>query len=338
MMQSNEDGRLLAVDKQFFSVHGITVCLTGSCRPVMEETGNELRFFRSRPTLNPTISLQVEEREGLNPAMTHPAGTDLEPGDEVHWVNGEMATVLNIPRRRAHLFLSSSAPVDAAVVVLFGIAGFLLSLELSLREKIASFHGASWEKDGKALLLLGKTNSGKTSLSYVMTGHGFSYLSEEDSFVRQVGQDTFQVLPYPRRIRIAEAVMALQPELRRLPDEKSLVDSLDEKVFRIDSRKATGPVPLKGVILLDNGAETPSISTAPVPKTEALFALLAALEKVSVAGSPPSAWNDLKGRNRRAFSVAKSLVDSLCVKRLKYSIKRDFADLPGVIAGLFETE
>ena len=338
MTQSTQDGCPAGADRQFFDVHGITVCLTGSHRDVLAEAKKEFRFFCSQPTFNPAIRLQVVKKDGLNPARAHPVGTDLDPGDEVHWINREMATVLNIPRRRADLFLSSSSPVDAAVVVLFGIAGFLLSLNLSLQDRVASFHGASWEKDGKALLLLGKTNSGKTSLSYVMTGHGFSYLSEEDSFVRQTGHETFQVLPYPRRIRIAEAVMALQPALRRLPHDKSLIDSLDEKVFRIDPRKESGTVPLKGVILLDNGAETPAISIERVSKTEGLFALLAALEKVSVSGSPPNAWEDLKRRNRSAFAVAKSLVDSLSVRRLKYSIERDFPQLPGVIADLFEAE
>lgn len=338
MMQSTEDGCPAACDRQFFDVHGITVCLTGSHREVMEETGKELRFFRSHLSLPPRILLRVERKDGLNPGMTHPAGTDLNPGDEIHWINREMATVLNIPARRADLFVSPSSPVDAAVVVLFGIAGFLLSLELSLHGRVASFHGASWEKNGKALLLLGKTNSGKTSLSYVMTGHGFSYLSEEDSFVRLTGKDRFQVLPYPRRIRIAEQVMSLQPTLRSLPHDKTLVDSLDEKVFRIDPRKPGGSVPLKGVILLDNDANAPAILIEPVSKTDALFSLLAALEKVSVGDSPPSAWDDLKARNRSAFSVAKSLVDSLAVRRLKYSIKRDFHELPGVIADLFDTE
>lgn len=338
MDRVTEGGPLATARKEFFDVHGITVSVAGSHRTVLEETGEELRFFRSHPTSNPRIRLQVVEKKGVHPGMPHPGGEELDSADEVHWINREMATVLNIPGRRATLFMAPSSPIDAAVVILFGITGFLISLELSLQEQVASFHGASWEKNGSGLLLLGETNSGKTSLSYVMTDRGFSYLSEEDSFVRMTGKNGFRVLSYPRRIRIAEEVMARQPSLRRLPHHKCLVDSLDERVFRIDPRKPTGTVPLKGVILLNNQIQSHGISIEPVSKTEALFALLAALEKVSVGGSPPAAWDDLKARNRSGFTVAKSLVDSLAVRRLNYSIKRDFPELPGFIAGLSEVQ
>jgi hypothetical protein len=323
----------------FFQIHGVPVHVEGQPPALLAQILEELRFFACAKLPSPRIKVSLFQSRDLRPPASPVPLEKQDPGDELTWISEEIVSVLNIPKRTVSLYMARSCPEDAAVVIIFGIVGFLVNLELSIRGKVAAFHGAALFKDGKAILLLGKTNSGKTSLSYLMTEKGFSYLSEEDSFVEMTEAGTFRVLPYPRRIRITESVMKQHHKMDRLPYEKHLVQSLDERVFRIDPRLPfPEEAPLTKIILLDNDLQFPSVSVAPLEKTEALFDILASLERATIHDSPEAAREDLKTHNRSGFSLTKSIVDTLSVSRLKYNIIRDFPDLPGIITDHFETD
>jgi hypothetical protein len=323
---------------RYFQIHGISVGVSGNRWEILEEAAQELRFFEGSADPAPRIRVSAIEQEALG----GPPGGALEqrplPGDEIHWIDETIVSVLNVPNRSVQLHVTPDAPADAAVVVLFGVIGFLVHLDLSQKGDVAAFHGAALHKDGQAILLLGKTNSGKTSLSYLLNTSGYAYLSEEDSWIQHAGENRFRVLPYPRRIRITEAVMKERPELNRLPHEKRLVESLHERVFRIDPRQ---PFPtearLRRVVYLDNRQDAAALSVQPMTKAEALPALLASLEGATVHDSPESAQEALIVRNRTAFSMANSIVDSLNVTCVTYNIIRDFPDLPAVINHIVET-
>ncbi len=323
----------------YFQIHGITVKIQGEHPDILEEIAQELCFFKCGPYTSPRICIKVIQVKDLNEKNLSRVISHQDPNDEINWIREDIASVLNIPNRTMDLYITGSCPVDAAVVILFGVTGFLVSLELSLNAKLAAFHGASLYKDGKGILLLGKTNSGKTSLSYLMTDHGFSYLSEEDSFIHMKGEDDFQILPYPRRIRINEQVIKQYREFSRMAHPKEFVESLDENLFRIDPRELLpSSAPLKTVIFLDNNKDHTDVSVDHVSRSEAFFILLSSLEMASINGSPDTAWEDLKNRNRTAYSVAKSIVDSRIINRVKYNIIRDFSNLPGIISDLSEAE
>ncbi len=321
-----------------FQIHGISVGISGNRRKILEELARELRFFEAPAKPAPRIRVSVEEQKHWRVRPGANIQWSRLPGDEVHWIDETMVSILNVPNRSVQLHLSPDAPTDAAVVVLFGVIGFLVHLDLAQQGDVAAFHGAALHREGEGILLLGKTNSGKTSLSYLLSNGGYAYLSEEDSWVQRVAENRFTVLPYPRRIRIAEAVMEKRPELNRLPYEKQLVESLHERVFRIDPRVPfPQEAPLQHVVVLDNRPEAPTLSAQPMTKAAALPALLASLEGATVADSPESAQQALIVRNRTAFSVANSIVDSLNVTRVTYNIIRDFGDLPDIINRIFET-
>ncbi len=327
----------MSIDRHF-QIHGVSVALSGNRREILEEAAQELRFFESRADPTPRIRVSVIEQETLGGQH----GGDVErrqlPGDETHWIDETIVSVLNVPNRSVHLRVTADAPADAVVVVLFGVIGFLVHLDLAQKGDVAAFHGAALHKDGETILLLGKTNSGKTSLSYLLSSRGYAYLSEEDSWIQQVGENRFRVLPYPRRIRITEAVMAKRPELNRLPVDKELVESLHERVLRIDPRQPfPAEAPLRRIVYLDNRSEARALTVHPMTNSEALPALLASLEGATVHDSPESAQEALIVRNRTAFSMVNSIVDSLKVTRVTYNIIRDFPDLPAVINRIVET-
>ncbi len=320
-----------------FQIHGVSVAVSGNRREILEELARELRFFQGPAKAAPDIRVSVIEQARLE--GDRGGGLQLGQGsdDEIHWIDETIVSILNVPKRSVRLHVTPDAPADAAVVVLFGVVGFLVHLVLSQTGDVAAFHGAALHRDGASLLMLGKTNSGKTSLSCILDTQGFAYLSEEDSWVEHVEEHRFRVLPYPRRIRITEAVIATRPELNRAAHHSELVESLHERVFRSDPRKPF-PVeaPLQHVICLDNREDAPTLSAHPMTKAEALPALLGALEGATVNDSPPSARDVLMARNRTAFSVANSIVDSLKVTRVTYNIIKDFSDLPGFINRIFE--
>ena len=162
---------------RYFNIHGITVRLSADHQTLLEQTSQELRFFESEPLPSTQISVSVIEQDDLNGYKTNWAAFHEEVESETHWINQSIASIMNIPKRTVQLYLVPSTPVDAAVVILFGVIGFYVQLELSLQKEIAAFHGASLVKEGKGILLLGKTNSGKTSLSYRMSDLGVSYVS-----------------------------------------------------------------------------------------------------------------------------------------------------------------
>ncbi|MEK6777580.1 MAG: hypothetical protein AABY87_12005 [bacterium] len=325
------------VIEYFFQIHGISVSVKGDHPEIMEQLAQEWRFFGCGPVPSPRIHITLTQKEDLNEDKTPMETLQRDPGDEIYWIRKDTVSVLNIPNRTVHLYISKLCPVDAAVVILFGTTGFLVHLELSLMGDLAVFHGASLYKDGMGFLLLGKTNSGKTSLSCLLTKYGFSYLSEEDSFIRMESNGSFQILPYPRRIRITRDVMNLHPELGLMAHEKARVQSMDEEVFRIDSREPLPEsAPLKQVIFLDNDIKHLSIYSDKMDKAEAFFSLLASLETVRIQESPDTAREDLVRHNRAAFNVSQSIVDSIAITRLKYNIIRDFPFLPGIIMNILK--
>lgn len=323
--------------ERFFNIHGISVSVKGDQQEIMEQLTQEWRFFGCAPVPSPRIRLSLTQKQDLDEDKTPLETLRRDPGDEIHWIRKDTVSVLNIPNRTVDLYISGSCPADAVAVILFGVTGFLVHLDLSLPGNLAVFHGASLFRNGKALLLLGRTGSGKTSLSCLLSIHGFSYLSEEDSFIRMEGNGTFQVLPYPRRIRITRDVLQKHPVLDRMPFEKAYVESLDEQVFRIDPRRPLpAHAPLDQVIFLDNNINYLSISTDKMDKAEAFFSLLASLEVAKIQESPDTAREALIRHNRAAFDVSKSIVDSITITRLKYNIIRDFSVLPGIILDILK--
>lgn len=300
-----------------FCIHGVDVRIAGDRPGIMEQTREELRFFECTPVPMPRIRVAQVQRDDLDVNAPDLAQRHMDPGDEINWIRGDIASVLNIPKRTLTLYVTASCPDDAGAVILFGTIGFLVHMEISLQGDLAYFHGALLMKNGRGVLLHGKTNSGKTSVSYLLQDHGFSYLSEEDSFIRSDRDGTLHILPYPRRIRISPRVMAKQPRLAELPHEKAFVASLDEEVFRVDPREPFPPrVPLGQVLLLDNDIKHLSVSLEPLNRAEAMLSLLASLEVARIQESPDTTGKELKTLNRAAYEVTSSVIDRMAVNRL----------------------
>ena len=62
-----------------------------------------------------------------------------------------------------------------------------------LRPSLYFVHGAAVEFEGCAVLLIGDPGAGKSTLTWALLHHGFSYLSDE---LAPIDEDTLSVYPY----------------------------------------------------------------------------------------------------------------------------------------------
>ncbi|HIE29506.1 TPA: hypothetical protein EYP66_19730 [Candidatus Poribacteria bacterium] len=79
-----------------------------------------------------------------------------------------------------------------------------------ISEDFSVFHAASIVKDGKAILLVGESGKGKTTLTVSLVKRGFRYLSDDLSAIHPV---TLKVLPTPKAVHLKGESMEFFPSL-----------------------------------------------------------------------------------------------------------------------------
>lgn len=75
-------------------------------------------------------------------------------------------------------------------------------------------HGACVARNGQAVLLCGPSGAGKTSLAYYCARRGWTYISDNESWLVRAGG--LSLIGNPRRIRFREDAAQLFPELKDL--------------------------------------------------------------------------------------------------------------------------
>ncbi len=87
-----------------------------------------------------------------------------------------------------------------------------------ISEYLSVFHSASVVKDGKAILLVGESGKGKTTLTLALIKRGFHYLSDDQSVVHP---EKLKILPAPKALHLKgkslEFFPSLSPEFVPLP-------------------------------------------------------------------------------------------------------------------------
>ena len=153
---------------------------------------------------------------------------------------------------------------------------------------IYPIHAAALEHEGSALIISGRSHSGKTTLALSLLGHGFRLLSDELAISAADGRT---ILPYRRALHVRPGTPELIGELRFLTQEPRLGLGGDiEWSFLPDELESIFPgclgaaAPLRHVVIL--GARAGGTGEA---KLEPLPATAAAIELVRAT---PAAAND----------------------------------------------
>jgi len=180
-----------------------------------------------------------------------------------------------------------------------------MALEMIVSLHMAPFHAACVAKNGSGVLLCGDSGAGKSSLSYACGRRGWTYLSDDASYLlrRRAGERI--VFGHPHRVRLRPDAPRLFPELAdHAPSRRGNGKmSLEISLAGLDVRGARQTRVDRMVLLKRTGRN----HIQPIDKSEA-----------RAICEPIFYWwdQDISAAQQRAFDT---LLDSVTVHSLEYS-------------------
>ncbi len=120
--------------------------------------------------------------------------------------------------RTGTAWLTASAADDAAFFRYHLLEGMALEMIVSLH--LTPFHAGCVARNGRGVLLCGDSGAGKSSLSYACARRGWTYLSDDASYLLRRCADRRIVLGHPHRVRLRPDAPRLFPELASLEPKR----------------------------------------------------------------------------------------------------------------------
>jgi hypothetical protein len=111
-------------------------------------------------------------------------------------------------------WLTAAAVADPAYFRYHFLEGMALEMIVSLH--CTPFHAACVARDGRGTLLCGDSGAGKSSLSYACARRGWTYLSDDASYLLRHTASDRTVLGHPHRVRLRPDAPRFFPELASL--------------------------------------------------------------------------------------------------------------------------
>jgi len=108
-------------------------------------------------------------------------------------------------------WLTAAAVEDAAYFRYHFLEAMALEMIVSLH--MTPFHAACVAKNGSGVLLCGDSGAGKSSLSYACARRGWTYLSDDASYLMRSRAAERIVFGHPHRVRLRPDAPGLFPEL-----------------------------------------------------------------------------------------------------------------------------
>ncbi|MEK6711459.1 MAG: hypothetical protein AABZ64_12860 [Nitrospinota bacterium] len=101
--------------------------------------------------------------------------------------------------------------------VFWWLDGWFFEKSLEHADSLLQIHAAAAAREGRAILLVGDSHAGKTSLTLHLILLGFQYLSDETILVDPA---TLQLRPFPRNLMVREGTVRGDASLERLCRER----------------------------------------------------------------------------------------------------------------------
>lgn len=111
-------------------------------------------------------------------------------------------------------WITRSAAEDPAFLRYHFLEGMALEMIVSLH--LTPFHAGCVARNGRAVLLCGDSGAGKSSLSYACARRGWTYLSDDASYLMRHCAAERVVLGHPHRVRLRPDAPRFFPELASL--------------------------------------------------------------------------------------------------------------------------
>lgn len=245
-----------------------------------EGAGDALRVVElERPPVEDLLTL-VERwpGDGVQPASA------LYAEGAVEWVWVEDGGWYRIDAAAGEIAVPPDAEPVRREERLWGLPALLLMLargDLPL-------HAAAVDVGGAAVLIAAPSGSGKSTLAAAFAAAGRRVLAEDLTCIRLGAEPA--VLPGPAMVRVRpDMVGHVAPE----GDWVDLADGRRRITLADDDGRAAAPVPLAGVVLLDEGAAIDVESVDPVEAIRALWQLGFVREGVRDEGRLFGAVSDL---------------------------------------------
>src|SRR5262249_4462796 len=127
--------------------------------------------------------------------------------------DAENFAVCDYTRNFAFCRLNSAAAADRAFTSYYfleAIANFSLA-----QLYLTPVHGACVARNGQGVLLCGPSGAGKTSLAYHCAKNGWTYISDNESWLVRSGGRL--LVGNPHRLRFRENAFEIFPELMEIP-------------------------------------------------------------------------------------------------------------------------
>ena len=110
-----------------------------------------------------------------------------------------------------------------------------MTIELQkLRPDLLFIHSAALEYEGKGLLLVAPSGTGKSTTAWVMINSGFTYLSDE---LAPIGINTMSINPYPHALCLKS-----KPPVFELPDDTLYTSQTIHVPLKSDATKRQTPL------------------------------------------------------------------------------------------------
>ena len=202
----------------------------------------------------PTPVCRVRDHLTINIADAENfAVNDRSLGYSLVWIN---TAALSHPDYFRYFFLESSA--------MCGIS----------HRYATAIHGACVSLDGEGVLLCGDSGAGKTSLSYACARTGWTYVSDDGSYLVH-GRDDRLVVGNCHQVRFRATAEALFPELRgRATMERAGVGKPSIELFTSESSEiaTSSTAAIRRIVFLKRNVDTQEL--APFPAAVARLSMM----------------------------------------------------------------
>jgi hypothetical protein len=315
------------------NIHNISINYESNHQSFTKELAGEFPGFVvqhiGKP--DPDIKINFYDLERA-PHLAHKMSQLQSRGHNIEQVNLQtrIINIIDFTEFSLNFFVKPGWNLDEALLLLVGSLGAMVRFKLSQRLKVTAFHAASLAWGGEGLLLLGDTGAGKTSLSYLCIKQGFSYLTDEDSFVEERSGEDWRILGYQRRIRLDNETLAYFPEVINQHDKLRPFQLFDQPGYIVDPYHIAPSayiqsVPLRVAVVLRNDKDCAVSQLKRLDKSRARLWLLHCLES---AQDTDFLFDGNSNLNRQGFYLVDNLLDRIQVFELKYNIREHFLSIP----------
>jgi hypothetical protein len=200
--------RELPLEAEFYPL-GFPLRLATNSTEVMEAAACAWRAFPAAFAVEP-IALRVVVEPGHDP----PAPPLFRAQRHLIVISGgPNFAVCDHTRNFAFCHLNTAAAADREFTRYYFLEAMALFMLTQLH--VTPVHAACIARGGRALMLCGESGAGKSTLAYACARRGWTYISDNESWLLR--SDGRTILGHPTRIRLRDTAAALFPELAGCP-------------------------------------------------------------------------------------------------------------------------